>query len=402
MLFFFYYSFYFWILSAVINTPIKIMMVAGEHSGDILAAGLIKRLREKYPNANFSGIGGQRMQAEGFESLYPMSKLSVFGLFEVLKHLPELLRIRKDLKQKILLEQPDVFVGIDAPDFNLKLERDLFKKGIKTVHYVSPTVWAWRPKRIKKLIGSLNALLCIFPFEETYFEKTEVPAFFIGHPLADEYSVLSANELLDSKQPLNTSNTVLTIMPGSRHGELNRHSLIFIRAAEICARSIPNLKVLVPMPDQSAADVFLAIYDESGVELDLDVQLMSSSKMIAQSDLVLVASGTATLEVMLLKKPMVVAYKLSPLTTWVFKTFDLLKAAFVSMPNLIANKPLVKEFLHEKVTAEALAKELIRLYTDKLSTQSIVAEFSKMSRSITRDADKQAATIVSRVISGDI
>jgi len=402
MLFFFYYSFYYWILSAVTNMPLKIMMVAGEHSGDILAAGLIKRLREMYPNAIFSGIGGQRMQAEGFESLYPMSKLSVFGLFEVLKHLPELLRIRKDLKQQIMAEQPDVFIGIDAPDFNLKLERDLFKKGIKTVHYVSPTVWAWRPKRIKKLIGSLNALLCIFPFEETYFEQTDVPAFFIGHPLADEYSALSGNGLLDNKQPLNISNTVLTIMPGSRHGELNRHSLIFIRAAEICARSIPNLKVLVPMPDQSAADVFSAIYDESAIELDLDVQLLSSSKMIAQSDLVLVASGTATLEVMLLKKPMVVAYKLSPLTTWVFKTFNLLKAAFVSMPNLIANKPLVKEFLHEKVTPEALAEELIRLHTDKLSTQGMVAEFSEMSRSITCDADKQAATIVSRVISGDI
>jgi len=389
-------------MSAVINTPIKIMMVAGEHSGDILAAGLIKRLREIYPNAVFLGIGGQRMKAEGFESLYPMSKLSVFGLFEVLKHLPELLRIRKNLKQRIMAEQPDVFIGIDAPDFNLKLERDLFKKGIKTVHYVSPTVWAWRPKRIKKLIGSLNALLCIFPFEETYFEQTEVPAFFIGHPLADEYSQLLMSKASDDKAHSNPETTVLTMMPGSRHGELNRHSLIFLRAAEICARSIPHLKVLVPMPDQSAADVFCAIYNESAIELDLDIQLMSSSKMIAQSDLVLVASGTATLEVMLLNKPMVVAYKLSPLTTWVFKTFDLLKASFVSMPNLIANKPLVKEFLHEKVTAEALAEELIRLHNNKSSTQSLVAEFKEMSRSITRDADKQAANIVSRVISGEI
>ena len=386
----------------MINTPIKIMMVAGEHSGDILAAGLIKRLRGIYPNAVFLGIGGQRMQAEGFESLYPMSKLSVFGLFEVLKHLPELLRIRKNLQQRIINEQPDVFVGIDAPDFNLKLERNLFEKGIKTVHYVSPTVWAWRPKRIKKLIGSLNALLCIFPFEETYFEQTKVPAYFIGHPLADEYNQISKNLSGEDIHNVKSEATVLTIMPGSRQGELNRHSLIFIRAAGICARSIPNLKVLVPMPDQSAADIFSAIYEQSAIKLDLDVELMSSSKMIAQSDLVLVASGTATLEVMLLKKPMVVAYKLSPLTTWVFKTFDLLKARFVSMPNLIANKPLVKEFLHEKVTPEALAEELIRLHKDKASTQSVVAEFNEMSRSITRDADKQAANIVSRVISGEI
>lgn len=384
----------------MINTPIKIMMVAGEHSGDILAAGLIKRLREIYPHAVFSGIGGQRMMAEGFESLYPMSKLSVFGLFEVIKHLPELLSIRKNLKKRIIVEQPDVFIGIDAPDFNLKLERDLFQIGIKTVHYVSPTVWAWRPKRIKKLIGSLNALLCIFPFEETYFAPTKVPAYFIGHPLADEYKRLAESKSVDRVK--GAVSTVLTMMPGSRTGELNRHSMIFIRAAEICAASIENLKVLVPMPDQAAADVFSAIYQSSSARLDLDIKLMASSEMIAEADLVLVASGTATLEVMLLKKPMVVAYKLSPLTTWAFKTFDLLKAAYVSMPNLIANKPLVKEFLHEKMTAEALATELISLHTDQVRVDDMVSQFDDMSQAISCDADQQAAKIVGRVISGEI
>jgi len=378
------------------------MMVAGEHSGDILAAGLIKRLRKTYPNAVFSGIGGQRMIAEGFSSLYPMSKLSVFGLFEVLKHLPELLAIRKALKQTILREKPAVFIGVDAPDFNLKLERDLFCRGLKTVHYVSPTVWAWRPKRIKKLIGSLNALLCIFPFEKTYFEKTAVPAYFIGHPLADQYKTLTAADNDTDGLAAANESTTLTMMPGSRLGELNRHALIFIRAAEICSNSIPNLKVLVPMPDQAAADVFLAIYKASSISLDLDVELMASTKMIARADLVLVASGTATLEVMLLKKPMVVAYKFSPLTQWVFKTFDLLKAPFVSMPNLIAGKQLVKEFLHEKMTSEALANELLRLHNDSAARIEMVEQFNDMSLSMARDADKQAAAIVSRVISGDI
>lgn len=391
-------------MSTVIHTPIKIMMVAGEHSGDILAAGLIKRLRQKYPNAVFSGIGGQRMIAEGFDSLYPMSKLSVFGLFEVLKHLPELLAIRKELKQAIIREQPAVFIGVDAPDFNLKLERDLFCSGLKTVHYVSPTVWAWRPKRIKKLIGSLNALLCIFPFEETYFEKTAVPAYFIGHPLADQYKTLMAAGADTDTDGLTAAkeSTTLTMMPGSRLGELNRHALFFIRAAEICSNSIPKLKVLVPMPDQAAADVFLAIYKASFINLDLDVELMASTKMIARADLVLVASGTATLEVMLLKKPMVVAYKFSPLTQWVFKTFNLLKAPFVSMPNLIADKQLVKEFLHEKMTSEALATELLRLHNDSAARTDMVEQFNDMSGSMARDADKQAAAIVSRVISGDI
>lgn len=378
------------------------MLVAGEHSGDILGAGLIKHLKVIYPNAKFSGIGGARMLAEGFQSYYPMSKLSVFGLFEVIKHLPELLGIRRKLRQIVLTENPDVFIGIDAPDFNLKLERDLYQRGIKTVHYVSPTVWAWRPKRIKKLIGSLNALLCIFPFEETYYKNTAVPGYFIGHPLADVYE--HQLETLPARQELNieSDRPVLTMMPGSRLGELERHSLIFLETAKICSENISRLMVLVPMPDQSTADLFSDIYKNSGFQLDLDIQVMATTKMIAAANIVLVASGTATLEVMLLKKPMVVAYKLSPLTSWVFKTFDLLKAPFVSMPNLIAGKELVKEFLNDNVTAESLSTELLNIYRDKDVNQSMVNEFNKMKIKLTCNADAQAANIVSRVIESDI
>lgn len=378
------------------------MLVAGEHSGDILGAGLINRLKISYPNAEFSGIGGPRMLDEGFQSFYPMSKLSVFGLFEVIKHLPELLSIRKKLKLRILQQKPDVFIGIDAPDFNLKLERDLFKQGIKTVHYVSPTVWAWRPKRIKKLIGSLNALLCIFPFEEKYFAKTLVPAYFIGHPLADVYKnhleTLPARKALD----INSEQPVLTMMPGSRVGELERHSQIFLETAKICSENIPKLKILVPMADQVTANIFSDIYKKSGFLLDLDMRVQTTNEMIAASNFVLVASGTATLEVMLLKKPMVVAYKLSALTTWVFKTFNLLKAPYISMPNLIAGKEVVKEILHKNVTSEILSEELLRIYQDKNIGQSMVNEFSKMKTQLTCDASTQAANIVSQVISGEI
>ena len=389
-------------MPTVSEKPLKIMMVAGEHSGDILGAGLIKRLKDYYPNAVFLGIGGQRMLAEGFQSYYPMSKLSVFGLFEVIKHLPELLGIRKKLRKTILQEQPDVFIGIDAPDFNLKLERDLYQHGIKTVHYVSPTVWAWRPKRIKKLIGSLNALLCIFPFEEDYFEKTAVPAYFIGHPLADEYA--EQLEILPARKELDVDSgcVVLTIMPGSRVGELERHSLIFLEAAKRCSDTIAGLKILVPLPDQVAVNLFKNIYEQSGLQLDLQIQIDATKQMIAASNLVLVASGTATLEVMLLEKPMVVAYKPSALTSWVFKTFNLLKAPFISMPNLIAGKALVKEFLHEEVTAELLAEELLRIYQGKDVAQLMVNDFNKMKEKLTCDADVQAANIVSRVISGEI
>ncbi|MBV1912107.1 MAG: lipid-A-disaccharide synthase [Cycloclasticus sp.] len=389
-------------MPSVINKPLKIMLVAGEHSGDILGAGLINRLKKSYPNAEFSGIGGPRMLAEGFQSFYPMSKLSVFGLFEVIKHLPELLTIRKNLKQRILQQKPDVFIGIDAPDFNLKLEHDLFKQGVKTVHYVSPTVWAWRPKRIKKLIGSLSALLCIFPFEEKYFEKTPVPAYFIGHPLADQYKnhleTLAARKALG----INREQPMLTIMPGSRVGELERHSQIFLEAAKICSESIPNLKILVPMADQGTADIFSDIYKKSGFLLDLDMRVRAANEMIAASNIVLVASGTATLEVMLLKKPMVVAYKLSALTTWVFKTFNLLKAPYVSMPNLIAGKEIVKEILHKNVTSEILSEELLRIYQDKNIGENMVNEFSKMKTQLTCDASTQAANIVSKVITGEI
>lgn len=385
-----------------LKKTIKIMMVAGEHSGDILGAGLIRCLKATYPDAVFSGIGGQRMIAEGFSSHYPMSKLSVFGLFEVVKHLPELLGIRKTLRRSIIQEKPDVFIGIDAPDFNLKLERDLFQAGIKTIHYVSPTVWAWRPKRIKKLIGSLNALLCIFPFEETYFENTPVPAYFIGHPLADKYKEVVQRLAARSELSLEEEVPVLTLMPGSRVSEINHHSLIFLHAASLCADVLPNIKVLVPLPDADIADLFRTIYEQSNIELDLEIQVTEANTMISASTVCLVASGTATLEVMLLQRPMVVAYKFSPLSAWVAKTFDILKAPFVSMPNLISGKPLVKEFLHDDVVAESLAEELLILTLDPNAAQSMVNEFIKMKGTLTRDADKQAALIASQVIEGEI
>ncbi|WP_288355928.1 lipid-A-disaccharide synthase [uncultured Cycloclasticus sp.] len=389
-------------MPTIIDKPIKVMLVAGEHSGDILGAGLIKRLKERYPNATFSGIGGPRMLAEGFQSYYPMSKLSVFGLFEVIKHLPELLGIRKHLKKIIISENPDVFIGIDAPDFNLKLERELYKKGIKTVHYVSPTVWAWRPKRIKKLIGSLNALLCIFPFEETYFKDTAVPAYFIGHPLADKHQHPINTQAARQSLGLHSEQPVLTIMPGSRLGELERHSFLFLQTAYNCSNNISGLKILVPMPDQVVADKFEEYYRASGLTLDLEIKVRATTEMIAAANMVLVASGTATLEVMLFKKPMVVAYKLSALTAWVIKTFDLLKAPFVSMPNLIAGKELVKEYLQDDIKVATLTEELVSFYQDKDKTQTIVNEFNKMKIKLTRQANIQAANIVSGVINGDV
>ncbi|MBV1950810.1 MAG: lipid-A-disaccharide synthase, partial [Cycloclasticus sp.] len=278
--------------------------------------------------------------------------------------------------------------------------RDRYQAGIKTVHYVSPTVWAWRPKRIKKLIGSLNALLCIFPFEETYFKGTAVPAHFIGHPLADKLSVNKLTQLnVREGLGVSISATVLTLMPGSRLGEIQRHALIFIQAAKICSEHLEGLKVLVPLADKATEELFREIYHSSGITLDLEIVLGESSSAISAADTVLVASGTATLEVMLLKKPMVVAYKLSTLTAWVIRYFKLLKARYVSMPNLIANKPLVKEFLQESATPGALAEELLRLMTDKKDSALMTEQFAKMAGQLALNTDHQAATIVSGVIS---
>ena len=374
------------------------MIVAGEHSGDILGAGLMNSLKQTYPNAEFSGIGGDRMIAEGFNSLYSMSMLSVFGLFEVIKHLPSLLKVRKQLLQTILKTSPDVFIGIDAPDFNLKLERELHSKGIKTVHYVSPTVWAWREKRIKKLQGSLNALLCIFPFEEQYFAGKNVPAKYIGHPLADKYNDIKDVEVAREKLNLTSDQPVLTLMPGSRLGEISRHTELFLKAASICLEQIPELKIIIPLADNAGKKLVNEIIKNHNIKLDLTILVQPAELAISAADIVLVASGTATLEVMLLKRPMVVGYKLSNATAWVIKTFSLLKIPFVSMPNLIANKELVKEFIQDDVTAENMAKELIGLYFDADKSTAMVNAFEELKTQLTCNANLQAAKVVSDVI----
>jgi len=380
----------------------KIAMVAGEHSGDVLGAGLIIELRKHYPQASFYGIGGPKMLAEGFNSLYPMHRLSVFGLFEVLKHLPGLLKLRAELTDTLLSDKPDVFIGIDAPDFNLKLERTLHNRQIKTVHYVSPTVWAWRPKRIKKLVGALDALLCIFPFEEEYFKDKNVPAFYIGHPLADKLSKETTINNCRGQFGLEKQDTVLTLMPGSRLGEIDKHGQLFLEAAKLCQQTFENLKILVPMPDAATADAFRKCYQPYTTTLNVSIHITGASELISASDVVLVASGTATLEIMLLNKPMVVAYKVSPLTAWVIQAFEMLKIQFVSMPNLIAGKKVVPEFLQEAATPKALSTELITLLSSSKKSNDMLNEFADLKERLTCNADYQAAKVVHQVIEGSV
>lgn len=380
------------------NAPIRIGILAGEPSGDLLGADLMRVLKSLHPDVTFEGIAGPRMQAQGCQSLAPMEKLSVFGLFEVLKHLPELLRIRKQVREHFLRNPPDVFVGIDAPDFNLPLERTLHQAGIKTVHYVSPTVWAWRPGRIKKLIGTLNALLCIFPFEARYFESTPVPARYIGHPLADALHPDEGGLRVRQELGIAPDTPVLTVMPGSRMGELTYLGARFLDTAARCKAQLPDLKILAPMVNAKTAAYFEQIRAEYFPGLEVHCVQAPAKDYIQAGDAVLTASGTATLEIMLLARPMVAAYCVSPMTAWVFQTFKLLKSPFVSMPNLVANERLIPEYLQQQARPEVMAKDLLVWLTDAEKRRQTVSRFEQLRSELAQDASHNAAQEVLRVI----
>lgn len=379
------------------SQTLRIGILAGEPSGDTLGADLMRSIQAIQPDVQFVGIGGPKMVELGCDSWFSMDKLSVFGLFEVLKHLPELLDIRKQLKTRFLENPPDVFVGIDAPDFNLALEKALYQAGIKTIHYVSPTVWAWRSGRIKKLIGTLNSLLCIFPFEETYFKNTPVPAHYIGHPLADQLMPDDGGERLKLQLEIESGDPVLTLMPGSRMGEVKYHGPLFLEAATRCKLQIPNLKILAPMVNQKTLSYFRQICDEQFPELDVQMVCQPAKDYIQAADAVLTASGTATLEIMLLAKPMVAAYCLSPLSAWVFQTFKLLKTPFVAMPNLIANERIIPEYLQQAATPEVLSQDLMAWLTDPEARQKTIAQFESLRPLLAKNAGHNAALEVLRV-----
>jgi lipid-A-disaccharide synthase len=370
-------------------------IVAGETSGDILGAGLIKALKAQYPNAKFVGIGGPKMIAEGFESLYPMDRLSVMGLFEVLGRLRELLNIRKNLFKTLLDLKPNVFIGIDAPDFNLSLERKFKDKGIKAVHYVSPSVWAWREKRVFKIKECVDLVMCLFPFEVAFYQKHGVPAVCVGHTLADAIDLETDTFAARTQLKLNVDEPVMAILPGSREGEVARLGDVFIDAANLIRQQIPNIQFVIPAANNERKLQLQTLLQQkklSGVVL-LDGQ---SREAMAAADTILLASGTATLEAMLLKKSMVVSYKLSALTA--FFVSRMLKQPFVSLPNLLAGKELVPELLQNDATAQNLAKASLELLQNKDSSKEIQQEFLKLHKVIRLNADQAAANAIKELI----
>ncbi|TAI97659.1 lipid-A-disaccharide synthase [Pectobacterium versatile] len=378
------------------SRPLTIGLVAGETSGDILGAGLIRALKEKVPDARFVGVAGPRMQAEGCEAWYEMEELAVMGIVEVLERLPRLLKIRRDLTQRFSELQPDVFVGIDAPDFNITLEGNLKQRGINTIHYVSPSVWAWRQKRVFKIGKATNLVLAFLPFEKAFYDRFNVPCRFIGHTMADAMPLHP--DKLAARATLGIAPDVhcLALLPGSRGAEVEMLSADFLNTAVLLRQHFPDLEIVVPLVNSKRREQFERI--KSSVAPDLRVHLLDGQAreaMIA-SDAALLASGTAALECMLAKCPMVVGYRMKPFTFWLAQR--LVKTPWVSLPNLLAGRELVTELLQTDCTPDKLAAALLPLFSDTEEMAELRATFVDLHQQIRCNADEQAAQAVLELV----
>lgn len=368
----------------------RIYLVAGELSGDILGAGLMKALRARHADIEFRGIGGPRMIEQGLVSLYPLETLSVMGLVEVLKHLPELIRVRRHLKCDALAWQPDAMVGIDAPDFNLGLERQLRGSGIPTAHYVSPSVWAWRQGRVKGIARSVDVMLTFLPFEAAFYERHRVPVVFVGHPLADELPLV--NDRAGARQALGLPETdpVLAILPGSRANEIRFLGATFLGAAERLCERIASLQLVIPAASAQRRQELEALLDDyPGLAGRLRLLDGQSREAMVASDAVLLTSGTAALEAMLCHRPMLVAYKMAPITHWLARR--LVKTEWISLPNLIARETLVPELIQEQANTEAIVEQLAIWLEDDAERQAMENKFAAMHAGLQREASQRAA-----------
>lgn len=376
-------------------TQLRIAMIAGEHSGDILGASLIKALKQYYPDAKFIGIGGPRMRAEGFVASFDMEELAVMGIVEVLGRLPRLLQVRKRILSELLDAKPDVFIGIDAPDFNLPVELKLKQAGIKTVHYVSPSVWAWRQKRIFKIAAATHMVLALLPFEKAFYDKFQVPCEFVGHTLADDMPLDVDKAALKTELGFAADQPLLALMPGSRSNEIKLLAADFFETAKLQLAKQPNLQLVCNMVTEQKAAIYQAIKDEVAPDLPVKLLIGQARKTLQAADAVLIASGTATLEAMLAKTPMVVAYRANWLTYQIASR--MVKVDHFSLPNLLAKRALVPELLQDAVTAQALDTALTPLFGDVgVATQQT---FVELHQQIRQNASAKAAAVIHLVMS---
>ena len=381
----------------------KIALVAGEASGDLLGAGLVCELRKRFPEAEFAGIGGEGMRAAGMQTWFDAGELAVMGLAEVLRHLPRLLRLRRDLRRRLLAWQPDVFIGIDAPDFNLGVEKWLKQRGIRTVHYVSPSVWAWREKRAETIGRSADLVLCLFPMEPPIYARHAVDARFVGHPLADEMPLEPDRAAARATLGLDPQRPVLALLPGSRVGEIERLGADFIAAAARVLVVEPHLQVVAPMANARARIAFESVLaahpDAIALAPSLWVIDGDARPLMIASDVILLASGTATLEAMLAKRPMVVGYKVAPMTYRLVKGLGLLKVDSYALPNVLAGERLVPELMQHDCTAQNLADAVLCWLHDPDATEALLPRFRDLHLQLRRDASAQAAAAVAGVVS---
>ena len=382
--------------SISLNHSPTIAIIAGEVSGDILGAGLIHALKARYPNAKFIGIGGERMIAEGFETLFDMEELSVMGLVEVLKHLPRLLKIRRSIIEQLSALKPDIFIGIDAPDFNLDVELKLKQQGIKTIHYVSPSVWAWRQKRVYKIAAATNLVLAFLPFEKAFYDRFNVPCRFIGHTMADAIPLKPNRDEACQLLNLEPAQRYVAMLVGSRGSEVEFLSEPFLQTAQLLHQRYLDVKFLVPLINQKRRQQFEQIKQRVAPELDMILLDGNARAAMITAEATLLASGTAALEAMLCKSPMVVGYRMKPFTYFLAKR--LVKTKYVSLPNLLADEMLVPELIQEDCNPTNLAEKLsLYLSEDKSAVQNrhvLLQRFAELHQMIQCNADQQAAQAV--------
>ncbi|HEX3123350.1 MAG TPA: lipid-A-disaccharide synthase [Rhodanobacteraceae bacterium] len=382
----------------------RFVLVAGESSGDLLGAGLLSSLRARFPDASFAGVGGARMAAAGMDVWYPSERLSVMGLVEVLRHLPGLLAVRRDVYKRTLQQCPDVFIGIDAPDFNLGLERRLKQHGIRTAHYVSPSVWAWRESRAANIGRSADRVLCLFPMEPPIYARHGVDARFVGHPLADIFPVEPDKAAARRQLGLAPDVPVLALLPGSRLGEIKRLGADFLGAVMLLKREFPTLRIVAPMATPACRTAFENLLSDPTLSaLSAQPSALSiidgnaHAAMIA-ADAVLLASGTAALEAMLAKRPMVVAYRVAWLTYKLVKLFGLLRTNVYSLPNILAGRQIVPELMQDACTPAAIAAELAPALRARSADADMLAEFRRLHESLRASPAQDAGAAIADLL----
>jgi len=375
-----------------------IVLVAGETSGDNLGAHLIEALRARLPGARFAGIAGPRMIAAGCEPWEHAEDLAVMGLFEILPHLPRLLRIRRNLLARVLAQRPDVYVGVDAKEFNLRVAPRLKESGIRTVQYVSPQIWAWRQGRVRTIGRAVDLVLCLLPFEKRFYDEHGVHAVFVGHPLADQIPLHLDSRAARAALGLDPEGTYVALLPGSRHGEVARLSPDFAATVAWLHQQRPALKFVAALANEAARRTFAAALDASGVRDRVSLIDGGAQQVMAASDVVLLASGTATLEATLVKRPMVVAYRLSLLTTFLLKTLKLFKAPFFAQPNLLAGRQVVPEYFNDEVIADVLGPALLT-QLERADRDQLVQTFASIHETLRRDASARAAEAIVELLS---